>query len=62
MSPKTKINKRKGNVVKSIIFENVSSYRINFIDFHSQSDAGYKYIYDYKNHLTKVCIFKIIAI
>jgi len=57
--PAKKKSKKKGIVVKPMVFEDFNSRcQIDLIDFQSQSDAGYKFILVNQDHLTKFCILR----
>ncbi|XP_060858218.1 KRAB-A domain-containing protein 2-like isoform X1 [Metopolophium dirhodum] len=54
-----KKSQKKGIVVKPMVFEDFNSRcQIDLIDFQSQSDAGYKFVLVYQDHLTKFCILR----
>ncbi|XP_060877060.1 KRAB-A domain-containing protein 2-like [Metopolophium dirhodum] len=51
--------KKKDIVVKPMVFGDFNSRcQIDLIDFQSQSDAGYKFVLVYQDHLTKFCILR----
>ena len=57
--PIKKKSEKKGIVVKPMEFEDFNSRcQIDLIDFQSQSDAGYRFVLVYQDHLTKFCILR----